>query len=324
MQAWEWALELRTELEEWWRSPAGQSFGRGWTKARSRSSSLDALAPIQEVEAWKLSVASPFYVTGEMVDLLEHAAETFPPTEFHHEDLPLDSGFVLLSRPLQFVDVHGKTYNWRAFSWALVGSDPEAAIGVHLTTYAHKDDDDEDRALLDAEAEARGIPYRFGTLSLLHETVWTFGRDYELLEGWKGGTILNENLEVTPDLIAGSISALRQVHAFLLLSWQRIAEPTATQASRPVRKRAGRLDPNRPIPDVRVVQLRRYRQPNDGEVDPDQRGREYSHRFIVGGHWRKQWYPSEQRHKPRWIAPYVKGPDDKPLVVKQTTYVLSR
>ena len=29
--------------------------------------------------------------------------------------------------------------------------------------------------------------------------------------------------------------------------------------------------------------------------------------FWVRGHWRRQWFPSIQGHKRKWIRPYVKG-----------------
>ena len=32
-----------------------------------------------------------------------------------------------------------------------------------------------------------------------------------------------------------------------------------------------------------------------------------NHAFWVRGHWRRQWYPSIQGHKRKWIRPYVKG-----------------
>ena len=51
-------------------------------------------------------------------------------------------------------------------------------------------------------------------------------------------------------------------------------------------------------------------------------GRGYRHRWLVLGHFRNQWYRSEQTHKVIWIAPYVKGPDDAPL--KPTVYKVSR
>ena len=39
----------------------------------------------------------------------------------------------------------------------------------------------------------------------------------------------------------------------------------------------------------------------------------YSHRFIVRGHWRNQWFPSLDRHQPIWIEPFVKGPVGTPI-----------
>ena len=38
--------------------------------------------------------------------------------------------------------------------------------------------------------------------------------------------------------------------------------------------------------------------------------------LLVRPHWRQQWYASEQRHAPRWIEGYIKGPADKPLVLR--------
>jgi hypothetical protein len=35
---------------------------------------------------------------------------------------------------------------------------------------------------------------------------------------------------------------------------------------------------------------------------------------VVRGHWRNQWYPSLNARRPLWIAPYLKGPDDAPLL----------
>lgn len=68
---------------------------------------------------------------------------------------------------------------------------------------------------------------------------------------------------------------------------------------------------------VSVVQLRaRESVPaQDGSVDVEV---EWSHRWIVRGHMRQQWYPSLQAHLPLWIHPHLKGPDDKPLKPRNT------
>lgn len=44
---------------------------------------------------------------------------------------------------------------------------------------------------------------------------------------------------------------------------------------------------------------------------------------IVSGHWREQpCGPNHGERRRQWIAPYVKGPRDKPLVLKDTVRVL--
>ena len=48
--------------------------------------------------------------------------------------------------------------------------------------------------------------------------------------------------------------------------------------------------------------------------------RDWSHRWLVSGHWRNQWYPSEGVRRPIWIDAFVKGPSDAPLLVRPTVY----
>jgi hypothetical protein len=67
---------------------------------------------------------------------------------------------------------------------------------------------------------------------------------------------------------------------------------------------------------VVVVRLRRASL-GDDEEDTDEHGRNWTHRWLVGAHWRNQWYPSRGRHEPILISPYVKGPVGLPLVVKE-------
>ncbi|PJE03593.1 MAG: hypothetical protein CK429_32845 [Mycobacterium sp.] len=50
-----------------------------------------------------------------------------------------------------------------------------------------------------------------------------------------------------------------------------------------------------------------------GRRHEDGPGRTYSHRWVVRGHWRRQWYPSLNRHVPIWITDYIAGPADLPI-----------
>lgn len=81
------------------------------------------------------------------------------------------------------------------------------------------------------------------------------------------------------------------------------------------------------IDDVVLAVLRRRRYAS--EEEREQEAREYSHRWIVRGHMRNQPVGSRtaeggQRHERIWIAPYIKGPEDKPLVVKDRVQVWRR
>src|SRR5215475_5461194 len=48
---------------------------------------------------------------------------------------------------------------------------------------------------------------------------------------------------------------------------------------------------------------------------------EWQHQWWVSGHYRAQWYPHEEAHKVIWIAPYIKGPEDKPILEKMYAVV---
>jgi len=73
---------------------------------------------------------------------------------------------------------------------------------------------------------------------------------------------------------------------------------------------------------VRVVRLRRVHRP-DRDLDEPQ-AVDWSHRWMVSGHWRAQWYPSLNDHRLIYVNPYVKGPDDKPFVVKDVVFRVDR
>lgn len=65
------------------------------------------------------------------------------------------------------------------------------------------------------------------------------------------------------------------------------------------------------LDQITYVSIRRATRsdtPGDGP------GRSYSHRWVVRGHWRRQWYPSQDRHIPIWITDHIAGPEDKPIV----------
>lgn len=74
--------------------------------------------------------------------------------------------------------------------------------------------------------------------------------------------------------------------------------------------------------DILAITLRRREhaityEPGETEV-------QWSHRWLVGGHWKNQYYPSTKSHQLIFIDPYIKGPENLPLIVKDKVYNVLR
>jgi hypothetical protein len=112
--------------------------------------------------------------------------------------------------------------------------------------------------------------------------------------------------------------------AFRLMATARAARTEAQPVERAARRRSERAgvaaDAARAVNVMDIAAPRRPPRPAD-EQGTGRVSREYHTRWMVSGHWRNQWYPASEAHRPRWIDSYVKGPEDKPLRVSQTVRV---
>ncbi len=107
-------------------------------------------------------------------------------------------------------------------------------------------------------------------------------------------------------LYGRNLAELAAAMAFMKL---RIASVERRLPPRHVRRQLERAGAS--APDIRIVTLRRKENKEPG----GSRDVQWSCQWIVGGHWRNQWYESRQEHEPVYIVPYLKGPKDKPLRV---------
>ncbi len=100
---------------------------------------------------------------------------------------------------------------------------------------------------------------------------------------------------------------------------QKIAAPRKEHPSRPVARGYIRRTGTEP-PELHVVKLRAY----ESRIyeTAQSLGREWTHSWVVRGHWRNQWYPKRNMHSPVWIAPYVKG--DGPLIGARKVFEVAR
>jgi hypothetical protein len=102
----------------------------------------------------------------------------------------------------------------------------------------------------------------------------------------------------------------------------RIAVTETRNAPRPSVRRWERRYGQPPEPII-VVTLRRP----EGHHCEDSPGSsvDWTHQWIVDGHWRNQPYgTAHSLRRLQWIAPFIKGPEDKPLVVKEKIHAWTR
>jgi hypothetical protein len=108
------------------------------------------------------------------------------------------------------------------------------------------------------------------------------------------------------------------MRAAWLLMQQPLAEIEDIEPDRATRKRLRRFG-QEPAP-VLLIGLRRPK----SAADRGDGAREYQHQWIVRGHWRQQWYPKRQVHRPVWIAPHIKGPEGAPMIGGEKVNVWKR
>lgn len=109
--------------------------------------------------------------------------------------------------------------------------------------------------------------------------------------------------------VSNEIKRDSAAHGFHIIraTWSIMKEKLARVQSIKARTSSGR---GRPLKsELKVITLRE----REGNRTGEQFQVDWSCRWHVRAHWRNQWYPSEQAHRPKLIADYIKGPDDKPF-----------
>jgi hypothetical protein len=128
------------------------------------------------------------------------------------------------------------------------------------------------------------------------------------LDAQGGG--FGEGEELSEGVMLQFQARLCQFASMLAFIDQRILIRSKLAAPRASRRRIGREVKKELLRDVNVVKLRRHAsRKGEGSSRPV----DWSCQWLVGSHWRDQWYPSEHVHRPKWIMPYMKGPEDKPV-----------
>jgi hypothetical protein len=248
----------------------------------------EAGAYLSQAEAHRLC-GDLFFVSSPMTELAKAAGRSLPGFNLMPEDVPTQRGLIVFESPMAIVEEDGDPVHLIAAAWSRWNGAPKAWRhgGLWISWYSDRDNPERPgpkpptRLIYDNEIQA---PFHPDPIPI-HDSAT--------------GEL------VAPGEISYPIDVLKS--AWLLMQ-QPLAHIEEVTPDRPSRKRLRRLghEPSA----VRVVHLRRASRPSGvGESD-----REYHHQWIVRGHWRQQWYPSRQVHRPVWIAPHVKGPEGAPLI----------
>ena len=108
----------------------------------------------------------------------------------------------------------------------------------------------------------------------------------------------------------------------LLATLLLMRQPLVYQRTEPIRRGLRRQLERSGLPagpiQILDARPRRYettpRDDQPGGQECEETGRRIGVRFPVRGFWRQQWYPSRGVHRPKWIDPHWRGPEDAPIV----------
>jgi hypothetical protein len=278
-----------------------------------------------------------FYVAPHMESLVTAAAESLPEDDvIVPGDLPTPQGFVWIPGGITLLDVRGRvlkynaalwtTFGGQVFVWWLTDKYDDADMTNHeirrtapkgyWETFPQLTPNGEGRALF-----GQPMPKHLGQTKVIppeyrQKMTWD---DNQGLVFWSEYGMGSEEMRewLTPTI--GPDAPFRWLLACWRLMQQSVTRLDDVEMPRQLRKLGRRA--GLPSDYVTVIDLRSA--PSRGDGEP---GVEWSHRWLVRGHWRKQRCKEdgEWTTKTIWIHPHVKGPEGKPLLIRDHVYNLTR
>ena len=246
------------------------------------------LAELTSIFQAAIDAVTLFHVTAPMTELVCTASESLELFTPDRDDLPSPGGMVIfdgrIPKKIRFED--GCTTYLRGALWFTHSERPELTI----MPIAEPHDG--------IQVPGRLVAYPFAYF----------------------GAVLGKKMHAnTADSALWNVDIVSLLLTTWLLMKQPLAEDAEVQPDRAARRRLRRAG-HEPAP-VRVIELRRPK--TSGHANSES-NREYHHRWITRGHWRQQWHPKRQLHRPVWIAPHIKGPEGAPLIGGEKVYALKR
>lgn len=333
--------DLRTRMAEYNRSRFGPvMLHHHATSAEPNLSPEDAdryAVVAAQMDARSFEDAVLYYINADMVDLLRQAKDGIGETGFMEYDLPTPVGMAYLAGDLLTFEVLRKseapTEAWENYGaqfrqfmdesgdfraparmlllWRYMPPQEEYPHGwVRVAWY-------EDRDYMAAKMQACWDDATALDVEKLRSRLGPFVFDgHQVIACHPDASELKvERYDTGEDWRADRGDMFR---ALCFLLRQRVAETETVMPDRAAQRRAKRE--GKEPPPIRVISIRGAAV-TGGTGDGQ---REWKHRWMVRGHWRRQWYRSIQAHRPVWINPFIKGPDDAPLLGGEKVYSVRR
>ncbi len=239
-----------------------------------------------------LGHAELYWVTEEMAACAVGSAQRLTHVRWTLNDRPSEYGLVVFDGGIGGIHYQDSLFPCDAVSW---GSHPGGLMFAFFTR----------RSRVEQEVAQRGarLDFEAGLLPPLIPF---------------GGHVEPVRAEPTPvkDLPGGHMNVLTT----LAMAWVMMREPRATErVSVDIDRKLARVytRAGRPVPEVKMVTLRRAYQPTGdaGELDPDRPGRYYRHRWYVPA------FPRWQRKGPGLsqlelilVSGHIRGPEGAPML----------
>lgn len=290
-----------------------------------------------------LDAGYAFYVDRRMMPLITAAAETMPQESLEIGDLPTEHGFLLVPGGIGHIDVRGKPLKINAFMWDRIGST------VRITWLVDKHDREDASNIELADRLSPATWARMPRLTIAHLTEMRFGEPLPMSFGpdfmvppdvkinviqhtdadgnMSMGWAIEDNgysAEELQDRVGNFRMRTDPVSRWLLTVW-RLMQQSITDVHEEVPPRQlRRLIERKNLPDkkVTVIALRRSAAKGDGTTEV-----EWTHQWMVRGYWKQQPYKDEHgewQKRVIYIHPHLKGPPDKPLLIRDHVYSLQR
>jgi hypothetical protein len=298
--------EIRAEMALWHRKYGAEYFtacienGSQTAYGTDFSASAEG-ARLASAEAARIEKAELFWVSREMTELCVAAARTMPAWSLQPDDLIAPAGMIYFEDLPSFrAGIPTTAMTWNRCP-ATIASRVLKGSGVWLSSYAERG------WLTQRGIDSSSLRLPMPRLVYNGESIASYGQ-HETGDVAYTADDQGEIVETDSETLIRSGGALAVFKTACLLMRQELAAASVIEPNRASRKRIQRMQQE--AKPVRVIRLR-HASNSTGASESD---REYHHQWIVRGHWRQQWYPSRQVHRPVWIAPHVKGPEGAPLL----------